>query len=134
MVSPFMVTLCIECSQQLSSLPKYSDKLVLTLTSKHSESYSCAFGMASSRTAALSHRPNVFMVESSIPTDAAVVSTLIRKLWPAYLDWSRPAAVRAFRTSRTNLSLVSQAEKGAWLSAHGWPHMPALPQLGTSGH
>jgi len=54
-VSPFMVALCIECSQQLSSLPKYSNKLVLNLTSKHSESYSCTFGMASSRTAALSH-------------------------------------------------------------------------------
>ena len=56
--------------------------------------------------AALSHRPNVFIVESSIPTAAAVVAAPIRKLWPAYLDLSRPTADKALHTSCTNLSLA----------------------------
>ena len=58
------------------------------------------------RKAALCQRPNVCIVESSIPRLAAVVAAPILKLWPAKLCWGRPMEVKISRIRATKRGLV----------------------------
>ena len=55
----------------------------------------------------LCHLPRVWMVESCMPLDLAVVAAPMQKLWPANLELSTPASLRFFRNWATKRSLDS---------------------------
>ena len=59
------------------------------------------------RYAALSHRPNVFITESSIPFAAAIVAVPMRKVWVQYCVWSTPTRDRTLQTLSANRDTVN---------------------------
>ena len=112
---------------QYKAYDSWSLSYIVTLASLveiHVDASSSRDSFTYSWYAALSHRPNVFIVESSIPAAAAVDAAPMRKLWPAYFAWLNPAIERALRNSCTKMSLVRNAPCAMMKSGPG-----ALPRM-----